>query len=89
VAEFGKLPDDDNLQELHEGELIVMPPRGWRQGMVHTAVLAALSQAATEAGSGIVLGRCGFRLAPEVVQAPDVAFIRGGTGSGDHLGSLL
>ena len=26
VAEFEKLPDDGNLHELDEGELIVMPP---------------------------------------------------------------
>jgi Uma2 family endonuclease len=76
VAEFEKLPDDGNLHELDEGELIVMPPPGLRHGMVQRAVAVALDQAARKAASGIVLTECGFRLAPDVVQAPDVAFIR-------------
>jgi Uma2 family endonuclease len=76
VAEFEKLPDDGNLHELDEGELIVMPPPGLRHGMIQRAVAVALDQAARKAGSGIVLTECGFRLAPDVVQAPDVVFIR-------------
>jgi Uma2 family endonuclease len=76
VAEFEKLPDDGNLHELDEGELIVMPPPGLRHGMVQRAVAVALDQAARKAGAGMVVTECGFRLTPEVVQAPDVAFIR-------------
>jgi Uma2 family endonuclease len=76
VAEFEKLPDDGNLHELDEGELIVMPPPGLRHGRVQRAVAVALDQAAKNAGSGMVFTECGFRLAPDVVQAPDVAFIR-------------
>ena len=76
VAEFEKLPDDGNLHELDEGELIVMPPPRPRHGMVQAAVAEALRQAVRKAGSGIVLTECGFRLASDVVQAPDVAFIR-------------
>ncbi len=76
VEEFEKLPDDGNLHELDEGELIVMPPPRPRHGMVQAAVADALRQAARKAGSGMVLTECGFRLAPDVVQAPDVAFIR-------------
>jgi Uma2 family endonuclease len=73
VAEFETLPDDGNLHELDAGELVAMPPRGFTHGRVQAAVLEALSRAADR---GIALGRCGFRLAPDVVQAPDVAFIR-------------
>lgn len=76
VAEFEKLPDDGNLHELDEGELIVMPPPQPRHGMIQAATAEALRQAARAAGNGIVLTECGFRLAPEVVQAPDIAFIR-------------
>jgi Uma2 family endonuclease len=76
VAEFEKLPDDGNLHELDEGELIVMPPPRPRHGRVQRAVAVALDEAVRQAGSGIVLTECGFRLAPDVVQAPDVAFIR-------------
>jgi Uma2 family endonuclease len=75
-AEFEKLPDDGNLHELDEGELIVMPPPRPRHGRVQRAVAVALDQAVRKAGSGMVLTECGFRLAPDVVQAPDVAFIR-------------
>ena len=73
VAEFEKLPDDGNLHELDEGELIVMPPRGSRHGIAQASVLSALFRAAD---SGIALGRCGFRLTQDVIYAPDAAFIR-------------
>ena len=76
VAEFQKLPDDGNLHELDEGELIVMPPPGWMHGIVQGAVVEALRQAARQTRSGMVVTECGFRLAPDVVQAPDVAYIR-------------
>jgi hypothetical protein len=72
AADFEKLSDDDNLHELDEGELVVMPPPGFRHGIAQAAVLEALSGAVE---SGIALGRCGFRLAPDVVYAPDAAFI--------------
>jgi len=76
VAEFEKLPDDGNYHELDEGELIVMPPPRPRHGRVRRAVAVVLDQAVRKAGSGMVLTECGFRLAPDVVQAPDVALIR-------------
>jgi Uma2 family endonuclease len=75
VAEFEKLPDDGNLHELDEGELIVMPPPGLRHGIVQAAVSEVLRQAARKARGGIVVTEAGFRLAADVVQAPDVAFI--------------
>jgi Uma2 family endonuclease len=76
VEEFERLPDDDNQHELDEGELIVMPPPMPRHGRVQRAVAVALDQAARKAGSGMVVTECGFRLAANVVRAPDVAFIR-------------
>jgi Uma2 family endonuclease len=76
LAEFEKLPDDGNLHELDEGELVVMPPPRLRHGRVQRAVAVALDQAVRKAGAGTVVTECGFRLAPDVVQAPDVAFIR-------------
>jgi Uma2 family endonuclease len=75
VAEFEKLPDDGNLHELDEGELIVTPPPRPRHGRIQRIVALALDQAAKQAG-GEVLIETGFRLASDVVQAPDVAFIR-------------
>jgi Uma2 family endonuclease len=74
LKEFEKLPEDENLHELDEGELIVMPPRMARHGLVQAAAMATLAAGAKD-GSGVVVGRCGFRLAPDVVLAPDVAFI--------------
>src|SRR5579863_5710292 len=76
VAEFEKLPDDGNLHELDEGELIVMPPPGLRHGRVQRLVVVALDRAAVRSGSREVLIECGFRLATDIIQAPDVAFIR-------------
>ena len=76
VAEFERLPDDGNHHELDEGDLIVMPPTGLRHGRVMRLVARALDRYAMQTGSGEVLLDCGFRLAADTVQAPDVAFIR-------------
>jgi Uma2 family endonuclease len=76
VAEFETLPDDGNLHELDAGEPIATPPAGFTHGIVQAAVMEALFQATKESGSGIALGRRGFQLASDVVQAPDAAFIR-------------
>ena len=76
VAEFEKLPDDGNLHELDEGELIVMPPPRWKHGMVQAAVAEALRQGARKSNGGMVVTECGFRLGPDVIPAPDVAFVR-------------
>jgi Uma2 family endonuclease len=76
VAEFENLPDDGNLHELDAGELIIMPPPRPKHGMVQAAVAEALRQAARKSNGGIVLTECGFRLALDVVQAPDIALIR-------------
>jgi Uma2 family endonuclease len=44
--------------------------------MIQAAIAEALRRATKRPRNGIVLTECGFRLAPDVVQAPDVAFIR-------------
>jgi putative restriction endonuclease len=76
LAEFENLPDDGNLHELDEGELVVMPPPRPRHGFVQSAIGEALRQASRMARAGMVFTETGFRLSPDVVQAPDVALIR-------------
>ena len=73
AAEFEKLPDDGNVHELDEGELIVMPPPKLRHGMVQKAVALALDQAGRKAGFGMVVTECGFRLARATWCRPRVA----------------
>jgi Uma2 family endonuclease len=76
LAEFENLPDDGNLHELDAGELVVMPPPRPRQGFVQSAIGEALRQASRIARAGMAFTETGFRLSPDVVQAPDVALIR-------------
>jgi Uma2 family endonuclease len=75
AAEFERLPDDGNLHELDEGELIIMPPPRWRHGIVQAAVAEALRQAARKSRMGLVVTETGFRITPDTVFGPDVAFV--------------
>jgi|SRR6185312_5813088 len=76
VAEFEKLPDDGNLHELDEGELVVMPPPGFEHGIIQAAVGENLRQAARSGCGGMVTTESGFRFAPDVIQGSDVASVR-------------
>src|SRR6185312_11805941 len=72
----GTLPDDGNLHELDEGELVVMPPPGFEHGIIQAAVGENLRQAARSGCGGMVTTESGFRFAPDVIQGSDVASVR-------------
>ena len=75
-AEFERLPDDGNLHELDEGEVIVMPPPITRHGFVQMRAGRLLGNFVEDRALGMVVSECGFRLRPDTVRAPDVAFVR-------------
>ena len=77
VEEFERMPDDDLRHELDEGELLTMAPASEEHGDVEVAVLTRLHSFVTQHRLGKVYGGdTGFRIAKDIVRAPDVAFLR-------------
>lgn len=76
--ELEKMPDDDSAQiELDEGELITMPPAGSEHGDSETDIIVILGSYVRKHGLGrLYPGDTGFRLNPDTVRVPDVAFVR-------------
>lgn len=74
-----KMPDDGFRYELVKGELRKMAPAGYRHGRVAIKLSTRLDQYVMHHGLGVVCAaETGFKLAtnPDVVRAPDLAFIR-------------
>ncbi len=76
--ELWKMPDDDSVRhELDEGELIEMPPGGFRHSRTGIRIAARLSFFAEQNNLGSVCGPdYGYRLNDYTVRAPDVSFVR-------------
>jgi Uma2 family endonuclease len=74
-----RMPDDGFRYELVRGELRKMSPAGSRHGRITTNITTRLDQhvRANDLGA-IFAAETGFKLAsdPDVVRAPDVAFVR-------------
>ena len=73
------MPDDGFRYELVRGELRKMAPAGYRHGRIAIKLSTRLDQHVTHHRLGVVCAaETGFKLAtdPDVVRAPDVAFIR-------------
>ena len=80
VDQFAQLPDDDQLHELDEGELITMAPAGGMHGLTERTITRRLDRyldAHPELGE-ILPSDTGFvlRRDPDVVRSPDLAFLR-------------
>lgn len=72
-----KLPDDGFRYELVRGELRKMPPAGQQHGRIAAILTGSLVHYVTSNKLGAVYAaETGFKLAPNHVRAPDVAFIR-------------
>ena len=78
AAEFARLPDppDGSKQELVRGEIVTMPPPGFRHGEVQGNVYYALKTYAkqSKAGRVTVESGCLTETEPDSVRGPDVAF---------------
>lgn len=74
-----QIPNDGFRYELVRGELRRMPPAGLQHGRVTVNITTSLDQHVKVNDLGVVYAaETGFKLAsdPDIVRAPDVAFIR-------------
>src|ERR1041384_6253429 len=76
--ELERMPDDDSVHtELDEGELITMPAAGWDHGDVGLNIGASLRNYVKKHKLGrVVNAGTGFKLSPDTVRAPGIAFVR-------------
>ena len=82
------LPDDGNRHELVKGELRTMPPAGGLHGSIASRLDHRVRSHVEAHGLGEVFGaETGFYIArnPDVVRAPDVAFVAAGRFLGGRL----
>ncbi|MGH2353054.1 MAG: Uma2 family endonuclease [Chloroflexota bacterium] len=75
--EFYALPSSEGKQELVRGEVIEMAPPGGGHGYVQLGLGVRMRLHADHTKQGFVVTEVGFRLAtgPDLVRAPDVAFV--------------
>jgi Uma2 family endonuclease len=79
--EFQKLPEREGaIYELDEGELLMEPSPALRHNLIRQRIAMKLIQFVESRNLGIVVEEMDFRLAPDTVRNPDVAFI-----TADHL----
>ena len=79
IEQLAKLPDDDRLYELDEGELITMAPASGMHGRMESRVTRVLDIFMREHPVGELLtSDTGFVLSrnPDVLRSPDLAFLR-------------
>ena len=78
AADLERMPDDDSARhELIEGELITMPPAAEDHGYDELKLASTLYVFVRKHKLGRVYpGDTGFRLSPDTVLSPDVAFVR-------------
>jgi Uma2 family endonuclease len=82
--EFQKLPEREGaIYELDEGELLVEPSPALRHNIVRQRIAMKLIQFVESRSLGIVIEEMDFRLSPDTVRNPDVAFI-----TREHLQSI-
>jgi Uma2 family endonuclease len=78
AKEFAKLPQpaDGSRQELVRGEVVTMPPPGFRHGRVQLLIGAALTTYADANGLGQTTVESGLQTEfdPDTVRGPDVAY---------------
>jgi Uma2 family endonuclease len=79
--EWQKLPErGGTIYELDEGELLMEPSPALRHNMIRQRIATRLRQYVESRQLGIVVEEMDFRLGPNTVRNPDVAFI-----TADHL----
>jgi len=86
IADVERLPDDDYRYALIRGVLYRMPPPMPRHGRITTVIVLRVGTFVEEHDLGVVYENTGFALArdPDVLLAPDVAFVRGDRLPGDE-----
>ena len=74
--QFEQLPDDGMRHELDEGELVSLPPTFLIHWKIQALAASILQNFILPRSLGLVVTDSGFRLTPDTVRAPDVAFVR-------------
>jgi Uma2 family endonuclease len=75
--EFCQLNRDWRIERTAEGELVVMPPTGWKTGNYNLRVSAALLAWADQDGTGVATdSSTGFDLPNGATRSPDAAWVR-------------
>ncbi len=81
AEEFALLPDpeDGSRMELVKGTVCMVPPPGWDHGETTDRIIAALQAFVRARQLGRTASNVGFTLArnPDIVRAPDAAFVAG------------
>ncbi|MFL5340927.1 MAG: Uma2 family endonuclease [Gemmataceae bacterium] len=76
--EFSRLPDppDGSKQELVRGEIITVPPTGFRHGKVHLNTVMLINDQSRSNKSGRVVVESGVQTErdPDIVRGPDVSY---------------
>jgi len=68
---------DVRIERTAEGDIIVMPPTGWRTGVQNAGLIARLRLWAEQDRSGIAVdSSTGFRLPNGATRSPDAAWVR-------------
>jgi Uma2 family endonuclease len=79
--EFQKLPDEDGTRyELDEGELLMEPSPTFLHNRIRDRIARRLYEFVEAHNLGEIIVEMDFRLAPDTVRSPDVAFV-----TPDHL----
>src|SRR5438552_7812999 len=82
--EFQELPEREGaIYELDQGELLMEPSPAARHNLIRQRIAMQLMQFVESNHLGIVLEEMDFRLSPDTVRNPDVAFV-----TAEHLKSV-
>jgi len=82
--EFLKLPEEDGKHyELDEGNLVMEPSPSFRHNRIRHRIADQLRKFVNAHGLGEITEESDFRLGPETVRNPDVAFV-----TADHLKNI-
>ena len=74
--EFQRLPEPEGaIYELDEGELLVEPSPALRHNLIRQRIAMQLIQFVESKRLGVVVEEMDFRLTPDTVRNPDVAFV--------------
>lgn len=74
--EFLQLPEEEGKHyEFDRGKLVMEPSPTFRHNRIRDRIARALSEFVETQGLGEITIETGFRLSPEVVRIPDIAFV--------------
>ncbi len=77
--DYEKLPEREGaIYELDEGELLVEPSPALRHNLIRQRIAMRLMELLESNQMGVVVEEMDFRLGPDTVRNPDVAFITSG-----------